>query len=521
MSIRTHSCRFDGLATDPVIVEAKLMNGFSHFTIVGYAGTSVKESRERVRASLEACGIRLPPGRILINLYPGDLQKGGTQWDLPIAVTLCAAMKRIPASGLEHLAFLGELSLEGVCRSVPGLFSMLMALKAKGIRDIYIPAEALSVCRNISGLRLHPCHSLAEVLHDLDGSLPIQPIEGRAPIESHVWNQAEDYSDLIGHATLKRVMTIAAAGKHSVLLIGPPGAGKSMALQRFPGILPELSEEEAEIVARLHSLVGDTTQISRRPPFRKPHESCTPRAFFGGGVPPLPGELSLAHLGVLFLDELSQFSPICLNGLRRPMETGTILLARGRYQLEAPADFQLIAATNPCACGYAGDPDHLCQCTPSQIRRFRQKISGPLLDRFDLILEVGRESRRDDSVHQPKPSSSHGFSTQKPLSESQIMKQQVGQARKIQLFRNPHGILNGRIPETEPDLTFSPTDAALTHLSQLERQFHLSRRTIRHILRVARTIADLNEVEQIDSDSIDEAYQYQSGINRWFQKEIL
>lgn len=516
MFARTSSCHFEGLATEVVSVEAEILKGFSQFTIVGLAGTSIQEAKERIRSAIYAMDVRLPLGRIVINLYPGDVHKAGTQWDLPMAVTLLSAMGRIPASAIASAAFLGELSLDGHLRSVPGALAMVLALKRAGKATIYLPAENALACSVVEGVTLYPIQHLRQVEAILQKKVTIQPIQGgkKETSEELLPSFSMDFADLRGQEPLKRLLEIAVAGRHSLLLIGPPGVGKTMAMSRLPGILPRLHHEEEMEVLRIQSMSGQSCATHPFPPFRAPHHTVTRAAFLGGGNPPVPGEISLAHKGILFLDEMPQFSREVINGLRTPMEEQRIVLIRSRRRLEAPADFQLMATANPCPCGYYGDPDHACSCTAPEIRRYRSRLPGPLIDRMDMLYRVTRPSMEE----QKETLSGNGdVDAIIPVLDSLTMRNNIERARSRQLdrYQQESFSVNARFMNQRDISPLHPTKEALILLDRLCTHEHLSLRVRRRLLLVARSIADIDDKEEVDESAVGEAFQYRRATNGW------
>lgn len=515
MLAKTTSCHFEGLATEPVTVETQILGGFSQFYIVGLAGTSIQEARERIRSAIVSMGIRLPPGRIVVNLYPGDVPKGGTQWDLPIAVTLLAAMGALEPSLLETVAFLGELSLDGHCRPVPGAFAMVLTLQKAGIKTVYLPLENLKECLEIGGMQFIPVTSLQEAVAKCRGQIDCGAIIGRhCDKKPEAWrNDLPDFRDLRGQEPLKRLLEVAIAGRHSLLLIGPPGVGKSMAISRVPSILPWLTPEEEVEVLCVHSACGISVHAHPMPPFRTPHHTITPAALLGGGNPPIPGEISLAHHGILFLDEMPQFSIKALNGLRTPLEQHHITISRARRRVEAPTDFQLLATANPCLCGYLGDPDHTCNCSPSAIKRYRARLSGPLLDRMDMVFTISTRMTSQENVTVISKSGANSAS----------MREHIVMARKRQIERyRPFDFsVNARFPDTLPAALLQLSDKAEQLLRQLSEHYALSYRAQKRLLCVARTIADLDECDFITSSAVAEAFQYRRAAEEWRRSSVF
>lgn len=516
MFARTTSCHFEGLATEVVSVEAEILKGFSQFTIVGLAGTSIQEAKERIRSTIYSMGVRLPLGRIVINLYPGDVHKAGTQWDLPMAITLLSAMGRISTSAISSVAFLGELSLDGRLRSVPGALAMVLALKQSGKTTIYMPVENAKDCSRVEGVILYPVHHLRQVEALLQKKTHLQPIQGekRDDMDAHEPDFSMDFGDLRGQEPLKRLMEIAVAGRHSLLLVGPPGVGKTMAMSRLPSILPRLCHEEEIEVLRIQSMSGQSFPRNPFPPFRMPHHTITRAAFLGGGNPPVPGEISLAHKGILFLDEMPQFSRELINGLRIPMEEKRIRIHRTRRCLEAPSDFQLMATANPCPCGYFGDPDHPCTCSATEIRRYRSRLPGPLLDRIDMIYRVTRPSA-EDQMEQTVNSREDDDNNSNV--NSRTMRQNIALARKRQInrYKNEQYTVNAQFSNQQDISLLQPTKKALSLLEILCQHDHVSLRVRRRLLLVARTIADLDGKEEVDEGAVGEAFQYRRTDEGW------
>lgn len=516
MFARTSSCHFEGLATEVVSVEAEILKGFSQFTIVGLAGTSIQEAKERIRSAIYAMGVRLPLGRIVINLYPGDVHKAGTQWDLPMAITLLSAMGRISTSAISSVAFLGELSLDGHLRSVPGALAMVLALKQSGKTTIYLPAENAKACSRVDGVTLYPVHHLRQVEALLQKKTNLQPIQGekREDMDALEPDFSMDFGDLRGQEPLKRLLQIAVAGRHSLLLVGPPGVGKTMAMSRLPSILPPLCHEEEIEVLRIQSMSGHSFLRNPFPPFRTPHHTITRAAFLGGGNPPVPGEISLAHKGILFLDEMPQFSRELINGLRIPMEEKRIRIHRTRRCLEAPSDFQLMATANPCPCGYSGDPDHPCTCSAAEIRRYRSRLPGPLLDRIDMIYRVTRPCVEDQKKITATIEKDEDKNT---VMDSRTMRQHIALARKRQInrYQNETYSVNAHFRDQQDISLLRPTKKALSLLNELCQHGHVSLRVRSRLLLVARTIADVDGKEEVDEGAIGEAFQYRRVDDGW------
>ncbi|MBB5205719.1 magnesium chelatase family protein [Inhella inkyongensis] len=494
-----HSRALCGLAALPVTVEVHLAPGLPSFTLVGLADTEVKEARERVRAALTSSGLQFPHDRrITVNLAPADLPKEGARFDLPIALGLLVASGQLPASGLDQLEWAGELSLSGELRPVRGALAQALALRREGAsRGLVLPAASAQEAAWVEGVRLHVAQDLLGLVAALqDGSLPTLPRQARpAPLELPL-----DLRDVRGQAGPKRALEVAAAGAHHLLLVGPPGTGKSMLAQRLPGLLPPLPLEAALEVAALQSLVGSfAAETFAQRPFRCPHHSASAVALVGGASPPRPGEISLAHHGVLFLDELPEFPRAALEALREPLETGRIHIARAARSSEFPARFQLVAAMNPCPCGHLGNPLKACRCSPEQVSRYQGRLSGPLLDRLDLLVEV-------PLLHPTELAAA-------PDGEgSAEVAARVAEAQALALERQ--GCLNAQLPVGQLE-RFAPLQAAAAQLlQQAAQRLAWSGRALHRVQRVARTLADLGRRPQIEASDIAQAIQMHRALPR-------
>ncbi|HHJ38129.1 MAG: ATP-dependent protease [Methylothermaceae bacteria B42] len=482
-----------GIDAPEVCVEVHLANGLPSLAIVGLPETAVKESKDRVRAALINCGFDFPTQRITVNLAPADLPKEGGRFDLAIALGILAASQQIPANNLSNFEFLGELSLSGELRPFRGALPAALQCKKSG-RTMILPTDNSDEAALVQGLEVLPAHHLLEVCAHLQNRQLLSPHP--SPAVTSISQDTLDYAEVRGQYQAKRAMEVAAAGGHNLLMIGPPGSGKSMLAQRLPTILPPLTEEQALESAAIASISGLPLEASgwRRPPFRAPHHTASAPALVGGGGQPKPGEISLAHNGVLFLDELPEFNRKVLEVLREPLENGHITISRAAHQAHFPARFQLIAAMNPCPCGYHGDPSGCCHCTPEQIRRYRERISGPLLDRIDIHIEVlCQTTELLDADHPP------------PLASSE-MRARVANARKIALDRC--GKLNAHLSVKEIDQFCLVEKSAQTLLAQAVERLGLSHRAFHRVLKMARTIADLDHNESISIPHISEAIGY-------------
>ncbi|MFZ3152660.1 YifB family Mg chelatase-like AAA ATPase [Pseudomonas sp.] len=486
-----HSRAQVGVEAPAVTVEAHLANGLPSLALVGLPETAVKESKDRVRSAILNCAFEFPPRRITLNLAPADLPKDGGRFDLAIALGILAASGQVPASALEHLECLGELALSGAIRPVQGVLPAALAARAAG-RTLVVPKANAEEASLASGLTVIAVEHLLEVAAHLNGQTPIAPYQALGLLRQVL--PYPDLAEVQGQIAAKRALLVAAAGSHNLLFTGPPGTGKTLLASRLPGLLPPLDEAEALEVAAIHS-VASHTPLSAWPqrPFRTPHHSASGPALVGGGSRPQPGEITLAHHGILFLDELPEFDRKVLEVLREPLESGQIVIARARDKVRFPARFQLVAAMNPCPCGHLGDPSGRCRCSAEQIQRYRGKLSGPLLDRIDLHLSVPRETTRLDASAEPGPSSAE-------------LAAQVVRARQQQLARqgcaNAHLDLNG----VQQHCSLPGEDRQW--LENACERLGLSLRAAHRVLKVARTLADLDSAAHISRSHLGEALQY-------------
>ncbi len=482
-----------------VSVEVFVSNGLVNFDIVGLPDTAVKEARERVRAAIKSNGFKFPVSRVTVNLAPADTKKAGTVYDLPIMLGILAATGIIKQPK-PHTAFFGELSLNGELRPVNGALPMAVAAAREGIRELFVPADNAQEAAYADGVAVYPVSNVSELIAHLRGEFLIKPMA--APELCADDMRYPDFSDVKGQENVKRAMEIAAAGGHNILMVGPPGAGKSMMSKRLPGILPDMTKEEMLRSTEIYSVAGLTGKnkpIIAARPFRAPHHTVSPTALSGGGTVPRPGEISLAHNGVLFLDELPEFRKDVLEVLRQPLEDGEVTVSRVAGSETFPSNFMLVCAMNPCKCGWYGHPSGRCRCSANEVRAYHSRISGPLLDRIDIIVEAPALEYEELKNRAPSESSAE-------------IKKRVNKARARQQER-----FAGTDIASNADMNTKAlnTYCVLTpECEELMRQafdsMGLTARSYDRILRVARTIADLEGAEDIGAEHIAEAIQYRT-----------
>lgn len=504
MLVKVYAATVQGISATRVTIEVNCSKGIQ-FLLVGLADAAVRESHERIISALQVSGYKIPRNRIVINMAPADIRKEGSAYDLPLSIGILAATEQIDSSRLENYMLMGELSLDGSLQPVKGVLPIALQAREEGFKGIILPKQNAREAAVVNNLEVFGIDNLKEVIGFMDGKITLEPtvVDTRKEFYDQQHSYEFDFSEVRGQENVKRALEVAAAGGHNLLMVGAPGSGKSMMAKRLPTILPPFTLEESLETTKIHSVAGKisgNTSLMAQRPFRSPHHTISDVAMVGGGTHPQPGEISLAHNGVLFLDELPEFNRSVLEVMRQPLEDRKINVSRARFTVDYPAGFMLVASMNPCPCGYYNHPERSCLCSPGAVQKYMNRISGPLLDRIDIQIEI-------------VPVPFEKISEQQPSEPSGNIRERVIRARTIQekRFRNHKGIYcNAQMNTRLLHKYATPDEAGLSRLKSAMEKLSLSARAYDRILKVSRTIADLEGTENIQVSHLAEAIHYRN-----------